>query len=54
MDDRKDREKESCARCRWIEISAQPYGAVDYSCVRRQEKLPSTLLTERRCGKFEP
>lgn len=53
MDDNKDDEKETCAQCRWVEVSAQPYGAVDYSCVRRQEPLSSGLLSKRRCAKFE-
>jgi len=53
-DDKKDKEKESCAQCRWVEIAALPYGAVDYSCIRRQEPLSSALLAKRRCAKFEP
>lgn len=56
MDEQKkdDREPESCARCRHVEISAKPYGAVEYSCGRRKEMLSSALLTKRRCAKFEP
>lgn len=49
----KNREPETCARCRWIEIKAQPYGAVEYSCERRKEPVPSALVAKRRCGKFE-
>lgn len=52
-DEKKDREKESCATCRWVEIAAKPYGAVDYACIRRQEPLSSSLLAKRRCAKFE-
>lgn len=52
-EENKDNEKDTCAQCRWVEISAKPYGAVDYSCVSRQEPLSSTLLSKRRCAKFE-
>lgn len=49
----KDRDSDCCARCRWLEIKAQPYGAVEYACENRREAVPSALVTKRRCGKFE-
>ncbi|MDD5303205.1 MAG: hypothetical protein PHS14_08855 [Elusimicrobia bacterium] len=53
-EEKKDRKEESCARCRWVELKPQPYGAVDYLCARRQEPLSSALLAKRRCAEFEP
>lgn len=49
----KNPESECCARCRWLEIKAQPYGAVEYACENRKESVPSALVAKRRCGKFE-
>ncbi|MEQ1919639.1 MAG: hypothetical protein ABL955_10610 [Elusimicrobiota bacterium] len=52
-DDHKDREKDSCARCGWVEFQAQPYGAIEYVCERRHEPLSSTALTKRCCSEFK-
>lgn len=54
MNDRQEpREKESCTLCRWMEMLPQPYGAVEYFCVSRQETILSSALGKRRCPKFE-
>ena len=53
-DDNKDREKDCCARCGWMEFQAQPYGSIEYVCERRQETLGSTALAKRRCSEFKP
>lgn len=55
MDDNdSDREKECCSRCRWTEVRAQPFGAVDYLCGRRQEAITSSVAAKRSCSEFEP
>lgn len=48
-----DREKDCCARCRWTEVRAQPYGAVDYLCRRGGEAIASSESAERACSAFE-
>lgn len=53
-DDNLNREKECCARCRWTEVRALPYGAVDYLCGRRQEAIAASSIAKRRCSEFEP
>lgn len=54
MDDKEtDREKDCCARCRWTEVRARPYGAVDYVCARLGEEVASSLLAKRACSQFE-
>jgi hypothetical protein len=45
--------KPSCARCRWAGFFAQPYGAIEHFCSRRQETLSSAALAKRRCPEFE-
>lgn len=52
--DQEVREKECCARCRWVEVTARPYGAVEYVCKRRQELIASSLIAKRRCSEFKP
>jgi len=53
MNDDKDRAKESCANCGWVEYQVLPYGAIEYLCERRQEPLTSAVLTRRRCSEFK-
>jgi|CXWL01.1.fsa_nt_gi hypothetical protein len=53
MEDITDREKDSCAHCRRMELFPGPYGDAEYYCEKRQEPLSSTLLTKRRCASFE-
>jgi hypothetical protein len=43
----------SCASCRWVGFWAQPYGALEYFCSRRQEAIPSAALARRRCLEFD-
>lgn len=52
MDNITDREKDSCAQCRWVELFPGPYGDAEYYCEKRQEPLSSTLLTKTRCPSF--
>ncbi len=54
MDEDADREKDCCARCRWTEVLARPYGAVEYRCGRRGEEIASCVIAKRRCSEFEP
>lgn len=52
-DENKNREKDSCAQCGWVEFQPQPYGSIEYVCERRQESLYSTALSKRRCSEFK-
>lgn len=51
--DDSDREKDCCARCRWTEVRARPYGAVDYLCGRSREEIASSEAAKRSCSQFE-
>lgn len=45
--------KESCTLCRWMELKALPYGAVEYVCASRQRTIPSDVVSTRRCPRFQ-
>lgn len=51
--DQAARETQTCTFCRWMEMLPQPYGAVEYFCVSKQETILSSMLGKRRCPKFE-
>lgn len=51
--DEESRPKDSCTLCRWMEMIPQPFGAVEYFCVNRQETIVSSVLGKRICPKFE-
>lgn len=49
----KETEKECCARCRWTEVEARPYGAVEYLCKLLRERISSSAVSKRCCAEFE-
>ena len=50
--DKRPPEKDSCVRCRWVEMHPRPYAAIDYYCTSRQESIPTEVLIKRICPRF--